>query len=395
MEGSNLNEVKSYMLEGLNVLDFGKHVAAPAIGGMMAEHGANVIHIERPNVGDDSRYYPPTVEGYGSAYVWLNRGKKSVTMDLKDPDMKSVIINIIKDTDVLIESFRPGVMKKLGLDYNTVKEIKPDIIYCSVSAFGQKGPYSNRPGYDVIGQAASGIMNVTGDPKGSPTKIGLTIGDTNAALNGFGSIMLALYHRAMSGVGQHVDISLARSLMWHNMVFNKSINGISKTRHGNHDTMLCPYGIFQRNEGEYIVIGVADTNVWKRLCKAIDRPELAEDEKYATNVLRYESQREINELITSWLKLKSSITEVEKILLENSVPCFRVYGDEDILKDPHFREAEWLIEMDLPKGAGENHSHHVIGMNGITDFSAGKLKNSKAPDLGADNDEIFSKYRDK
>lgn len=383
---------ETYMLKGLNVLDFGKHVAAPAIGGLMAEYGANVIHIERPEVGDDSRYYPPTVEGYGSFYIWLNRGKKSVTMDLKNPEMKETVINIIKDTDVLVESFRPGVMKKLGLDYETVKKIKPDIIYCSISAFGQTGPYSKRPGYDIIGQAASGIMNATGEKEGPPTKMGFTIGDTTAAMNGFGCIMMALYHRAMTGEGQHVDISLARSLMWHNMVIRKSLNGISRSRYGNHDSMLCPYGIFQGKNNDYIVIGVADTVVWKRLCNAMDRKDLGEDPKYSTNVLRYERQKEVNKLVTDWLCSKETIEDAEKILLDNSVPCFKVYGDDEILADEHIRVANWLVELDLPEGAENNEDYHIMGMNGIAGFSKGKVRNLRAPDLGADNEEIFEKY---
>lgn len=380
-------EEKVLMLEGLKVLDFSKHVAGPAIGGMLAEHGASVIHIEKPGTGDDSRYYSPACEGYGSYYIWLNRGKKSVTMDLKDPEMQRVVRELIAETDIIVESFRPGVMKRLGLDYESVRAIKPDIIYASVSAFGQAGPYADRPGYDVIAQAASGLMNATGDPDGPPSKLGMNMGDTVSALNGFGSICLALYHRAMTGRGQHVDISLARSLMWHNMMVVKTLAGTPRMRSGNHDAMLCPYGIFEGNGGRHIVIGCADNGVWHRLCSVMKRGELAEDPRFATNLLRVEHREETIGIVEDWLRSMPSMEEAERALLDAAVPCSRVYGDEDILSDPHILGQDWFGEIPLPEGAA--HEHHPVGAHGITTFSGGRLRNDPAPDLGADNREIL------
>ena len=200
--------------ENLKVLDVTNNYAGPMAGAMLADYGAEVWHVEKPVLGDDNRYFPPIIDGISINYCTSNRGKKSVVLDLKDPRGAEAFRKLAAQADVLLESYRPGVMKKLGLDYETLKEINPRLIYCSISAYGQEGPYANRPGYDVIAQAVSGMMEMTGEPDGAPTKIGSAIGDWMGALNAFGCIGTALYYRSETGEGQHIDISLARSLMW-------------------------------------------------------------------------------------------------------------------------------------------------------------------------------------
>ena len=169
-------------------------------------------------------------------------------MDLKDPRAIEIIKKMVKETDIVIESSRPGVMKRLGLDYETLREINPSLIYCSVSAFGQVGPYAKKPGYDVIAQAFSGIMHFTGSKESGPTKIGTVVGDMVGAMNAYGAIATALYYRSLTDQGQHIDISLARGLLWMTGNFDHTITGKPKTRQGNHDAQLCPYGVFHRSE---------------------------------------------------------------------------------------------------------------------------------------------------
>ena len=181
--------------ENLKVIDITNNYAGPMAGTMLADYGAEVWHIEKPVLGDDSRFFPPMVDGLSINYCTSNRGKKSVVLDLKDPRGADAVKKLAAKADVLLESFRPGVMKKLGLGYEELKEINPRLIYCSISAYGQTGPYASRPGYDVIAQAVSGIMEMTGEPDGMPNKIGPAIGDWMGALNAFGCIGTALYYR--------------------------------------------------------------------------------------------------------------------------------------------------------------------------------------------------------
>ena len=202
------------MLDGIKVLDFTTNAAGPTAGGMMTDYGAYVVKIERPKTGADERTFGVQVEGGKSLLcAWFNRGKKSVTMDLKDPEAIAIIKRMVVDFDVLIENNRPGVMKKLGLDYETLHAINPRLVYCSLSAFGQTGPYAKKPGYDILAQAMSGMMDVTGEKNGPPMKHGTTLGDYFGGVNAYASIVTALIYQQRTGIGQHIDVSLLQGLI--------------------------------------------------------------------------------------------------------------------------------------------------------------------------------------
>lgn len=336
-----------HLFEEIRVLDFTNNYAGPMAGSMLADYGAEVIHIERPVLGDDNRFFPPIVDGTSINYCVSNRGKKSVTLDLKDPKAKEIIIRLAKDTDVILESFRPGVMKRLGLDYETIKSINPQIVYCSISAYGQTGPYAHKPGYDIIAQAVSGLMEVTGSPDGEPTKIGSAIGDWIGALNAFGCIGTALFAREKYGIGQHLDISLVRSLLWMAAKLDHDLTGKVTTRTGNHHANLAPYGLFKGKNNESIVIGVLSHKLWKIFCTVINKVELINDEKFATNADRVEHKEELVEIIEGWLKEFDSISIPLQMLDEAGVPCAKVYNMIDIDNDPHFNQCGWIANMPM------------------------------------------------
>lgn len=379
-----------YLLEGLKVLDLTNNAAGPCTCMLMAEHGAEVVHIEKPVLGNDNRHYMPQVDGVSAAHIYMNRGKKSVVLDLKDPACIELIYRMIPDFDVFVESNRPGVTERLGLGYEKLSQINPRLIYCSISAFGQKGPYRQKAGYDLIAQAFSGVMDKTGEADGPPMKSVVAYGDSISTINAFGSIMLALYHRERTGRGQYIDIALTRTLMWNNLVFFRQYTGVDCKRTGLHDPNQCPYGAFQCRDGEYLVIGAVNYKVWQNLCRAMGREELSDDPRYIYNDRRSARKQEVIGIVQSWIDSMPSAEEAQKRLDAFGVPCSKVYTESDMEKDPHILENEWLAQLPTPDNVVSMDSY--LGFLGLADFSEGKFMRQPARDLGADTEEILKKY---
>lgn len=382
---------KNLMLNGIRVLDFTNNLAGPGAAALLADHGADVIHIEKPVFGDDCRKFPPLVNGESLSHAGANRSKKSVVLNLKDPDAIQVIKRMIQDTDILIESGRPGVMARLGLDYGTVKVLRPDLIYCSISAFGQTGPYSDRPGYDIIAQAYSGMMYYTGEPGTGPTKSCTVIGDQIGALNAFANIVIALYHRAQTGQGQWIDISLARGLVWLNGSFDFKYVGKKREKTGNQDAQLSPYGIFEGKDNQSAVIGAVSMGTWSALCKVMGREDLIRHPKFADNACRTENQVEVKEIIEHWLKQFDNIDLPVQALQKAGVPCIKCYTMEDLEQDPHAIACGWIRDVPVPESIRRKIPHHTIAY-GIADFSDAEIEVSAAHDLGQDNYEVLQAY---
>lgn len=378
------------MLKGLTVLDFTNNIAGPCTGSLLADYGADVIHIEKPIWGDDCRNFFPMFDGVGSTHMSVNRTKKSVVMDLKDPEAVELVKKMVVDADVLIESSRPGVMTRLGLGYEQLKEINPRLVYCSISAFGQTGPAAGKAGYDVIAQAFSGFMYYTGEADGKPTKITSAIGDFSTAINAFGEIMTALYFREKSGLGQHVDVALARTLVWMNASFDHLYTGVPRRRTGNHDSSLCPYGIFERSEGEYIVIGAVNVNLWQKLCVVMGREDLMTDPKFITNDARVRNSKEVISVIEDWLKSLPDVYEAARRLDAAGVPNCKLYTMDDLLNDPQVEAGGWLQDVPVCKGVTSIKSRKVPV--GLANFSEGTIRVERAPALGEHTIEIFKKY---
>lgn len=377
------------MLEHLTVIDITNNIAGPGCAAMLADHGAEVIHVEKPVFGDDCRRFSPTVGRDSGTHFYVNRNKKSVVLNLKDPIGANVIKKLAETADVLIESNRPGVMDRLGLGYDVMHAINPKLIYCSISAFGQHGPYAGKPGYDIIAQAYCGMLHYTGEPGCGPIKNYFAIGDFACAYNAYGSIMTALYHRAVTGNGQHVDVSLARSLLTMNTCISDPITGIPRRKSGNHDSHLCPYGIFNGPNGGSIVIATLSVALWEKLCAAMNRPELAHDPEYETNDARCRHMDEIIGIIEDWLHTCGSVDAAAEILTQYGVPNIKAYTVDDILHDRHAIEQGWLQELPLPPSVTTAKTCPAVC--GYADYSEADIRLERAPDLGEHSIEILTR----
>jgi CoA:oxalate CoA-transferase len=379
------------MLAGIKVVDLTSNFAGPVAAAMLGDYGAEVIKIEKPKVGDDCRAFPPKMDNISIIFAQINRGKKSVVLDMKDERALEVVKKMIADADVLLESSRPGVMRRLGLDYDMVKQIKPDIIYCSVSAFGSTGPNAEKPGYDLIAQAYSGFMQLTGDPDGPPMKCDIAIGDMAGAYNAYGAIMTALYYRKITGIGQHIDVSLARSLLYCNPIFEYvNIGRGDIKRNGSHHSSLNPYGMFEGNNGQTTIIAALSNNLWKKLCVLMGREDMIENPKYIDNFVRVQNQKETISVINNWLKTFDNIEDAVALLDKAGIPNHKVYSMDDIAKDPHALACNWLIEMPVPKGVTSKSTFLTKNVSVTFSEAPGKVK--PGPDLGEHNYEVLTKY---
>lgn len=378
------------MLQGVRVLDFTSNAAGPCCTGMLADYGAEVIKIERPNTGNDERTYGIQVDGMSLLGAWLNRGKKSVTLDLKNPDAIALIKRMVTDCDILVESARPGVMEKLGLGYQEIHQINPKLVYCSVSAFGQNGPYSKKPGYDLIAQAMSGIMDLCGEKDGPPVKSGTTLSDYVGAINAFGSIVTALRYAEQTGIGQWIDVSLLMTMIYLNGAVEYLNIGQKLTRSGNHHNTLAPYGLFEGSHGQSIVLAVISPKLWATLCQTIGRPELIDDPRFCTLQQRRLNAPELIGIIENWLKTFDDISQAAMILDQAGIPSAKVFDQEDVMNDPHVRAQEYLVEVPVPNGVTSRNSFIARGC--IAKFSEAPGQVKKAPRVGENNEEILARY---
>jgi formyl-CoA transferase len=270
-------------LEGLRVVDLTRVLSGPFCTMQLGDLGAEVIKVEKPGDGDDTRAFAPPYQGDEAAYfLSVNRNKKSITLDMKSEAGREVLWRLIDTSDVLVENFRPGAMDRLGFGYKAVSERRPTLVYCSISGFGNTGLMKDRPGYDVIVQGEAGIQDITGPADGAPYKVGTSIADLVSGLNGSQGILAALYAAKMTGRGQHVSISMYESVAAL-LSFNASIyfaTGESPKRRGNAHATIVPYETFEASDG-WISLGVANDELWKRFCKAVARPELTDDARFA------------------------------------------------------------------------------------------------------------------
>ena len=373
-------------LEGIVVLDFTKVLAGPYCGSILADFGADVIKIELPGKGDDARAYGPIVNGESLYYANLNRGKRGITLNLKTEQGKEVFKKLVRKADILIENNRPGVMERLGLSYEELSRINPRLIYGKISGFGSTGPYADRPGYDIISQAMGGLMSVTGEKGGSPTRSGNAMGDVLGGMNLTIGILMALEARNRSGRGQVVDIALVDSVIasleqaWQRYFTSGKI----PVRHGNSYDAIAPYDSYRAKDG-YLVIGCGNQKLFEVLClRILNRPELITDERFATMPLRVENQMALKKVIEEWMQ-DMTVDEVVKQVLDVGIPAGPIMSLDMIANDVHFTEARQMFEeIDYP-GVG------TVKLNN----SPIKLSESKAkirglsPRLGEHNKEIL------
>lgn len=324
-------------LKGVKVLDLTRALSGPICAMILGDMGAEIIKIEEPAEGDTGRANQPGGADMAEAFNYFHRNKKSVTLNLNNDKGKDIFRKLIHWCDVVVENFRPGVMKRLGFDYSTVHEINPRVIYVSISGYGQTGPYSQRAGMDTVGQAVGGLMNLTGDPEGTPMNAGTAVADTSAGVFGALGAILALYSRQATGLGQHVDASLMESIVFINqwMMALQVIGGQDIDRGRTEYNRQRPGdGCYRTKDGAYIVIMSREEKHWPRMASIIGHPEFATAPGYKTRLERADHYQEIQSAIEEWTR-SHSINEVESTMDKAGIPFGRVNTLADLIVDPH------------------------------------------------------------
>jgi CoA:oxalate CoA-transferase len=374
-------------LEGIRVLDFTRVLAGPFCTMMLADLGAEVIKVERPETGDDSRHFGPFVGEESAYFMSINRNKKSVTLNLKDPLAVDMVKRMIKNIDVVVENFRPGVMEKLGLQYETLKEINPRLVYASSSGFGHTGPYSQLPAYDLILQGMGGIMSITGPDKDHPTKVGSSIADIFAGTFCAIGILAALRHRDRTGEGQEVDVSMLDSQVsiLENAISRYFVTGDVPVPIGNRHPSIAPFATFHTTDG-FINIAVGNDAIWKRFCDLVGRPELAKDTRFQTNDGRNTNWADLEPLLQDIMSGDSTEGWLER-LREAGVPCGPINNIEQLVNDPQVLSRGMIVDVEHPVAGKVKMPGCPIKLSGTpTD------QYKPAPILGADVDSILQKY---
>ena len=372
-------------LEGVRVLDLTRVLAGPFATMMLADMGAEVIKIEVPKTGDDSRQFGPFLNGESSYYMNLNRNKKGITLNLKGRG-REIFLEMVKKADIVVENYRPGTMEKLGLGYEDLKKINPRIVYGAVSGFGHYGPYKDRAGYDIIGQAMSGLMSTTGWPGGEPTRTGTAMSDVLAGLSVTIGILAALRHRDISGIGQKVDVALVDSTVASMEIINQIylVDKRLPERIGNRYESVYPYDSFKAKDGS-MVIGAGNDKLWRKLCIVMNQPELGGKPEFESNWKRVKDHAAVKAVVEAWTITKS-VKEIVDTLLEAGVPAAPINNIEQVINDPHIAGArEMFVEVD----------HPIAGKMKITGSHI-KLSETKpciktpAPLLGQHNKEVYT-----
>lgn len=335
-------------LSGLKVLDFTRVYSGPYCTMLLADLGADVIKIEACKKGDDTRFFYPIKNGESGYFMYLNRNKKSLTLNLKSPKGKAIALALAKEADVLVENFSPGTMAGLGLDYEAVRAVNPSIVYASISGFGQNGPYRDKVAYDGVAQAMGGLVSLTGYPGSPPAKAGPAISDAASGIHAAFALMSALYRRQNTGQGQYIDVAMMDVVfsMLENAVSVKTLMGITQSRLGNANPSSAPYNMYRCKDG-FIVIATANDNLFVKLTKVMGQPELFEDPRFNSNPNRKANETAIDAIVERWT-LEHTAAELEKILDAAGVPVSPVKTIDQLVQDPHLKHRNMLVEIDHP-----------------------------------------------
>ena len=337
-------------LRGIRVLDLSRVLAGPFCSMTLADLGAEVIKVEIPGTGDDTRAYPPFIGKQSSYFMSANRNKKSITLDLKAKEGQEILHRLASKSDVMIENFRPGVTSRLSADYETLRRINPRLIYCSISSFGQTGPYSEKPGYDLIIQGMGGLMGITGEPEGPPVRVGIAITDLGAAMWATIAILASLRARERDGIGQYIDISLMDgSIAWLTYVAgNYFATGKVPPRMGSAHPSIVPYQAFEASDGKSILLGGGNDRLFASTCEGLELPGLPKDPRYVSNDKRVQNRETLIPLLEKRFKEKPR-DEWIAILEGLGVPVAPVYTVDEIFTDEQVIHRGILIEMDHPE----------------------------------------------
>ena len=373
-------------LQNLTVLDLTRVVSAPYAASVLGDFGANVIKIEMPGSGDDASGYGPYENGESMYYANLNRNKRGITLNLKTQEGKDILKSLVKEADILLENYRPGVMDKLGLGYDVLKEINPGLIYGALSGFGSYGPYSQRPGYDIISQGMGGLMSVTGAKGGEPTRSGNAMGDILGGMNLVIGVLMAVNARNMTGVGQRIDVSLVDSVVasLENAYIRYFKSGELPVRNGNAYASIAPYDTYRAKDGR-VIIACGNQKLYERLCnEVLDMAWMITDERFLNVPLRVANNEIQKQYIEEWT-MQYTVDEIVEKVLAKGIPAAPIFNVKQITEDEHIAKArEMFIEID----------HPTIGrmkVNGspIKLMDMMPRINCPAPTLGQHNEEIL------
>jgi len=372
-------------LAGLKVLEMGALIAGPFCAKVLAEFGAEVVKLEPPGVGDPLRKWRYVKDGTSVWWHVQSREKRSVTVDLRDPDGQAIARSLAERADIVIENFRPGTLEGWGLGYDALAAVNPGLIMVRISGYGQTGPYHERPGFGVIGEAMGGLRHVTGTPDRPPSRTGISIGDTLSALYGVIGAMIALEHRRKTGVGQVVDVALYESVfsVMESLLPEFDAFGAVRERTGSILPGIAPTSAYRCNDGSYVVIAGNGDSIFKRLCRAMGRADLADDPALAHNDGRAAKQAWLDDTIEAW-----TVTRAPDVVLAAmaaaEVPASKIYDIRDIVADAHYQARGMLREIRLEDGA----TLKVPGVVPKLSATPGNFTGG-GPALGAHTDEVL------
>lgn len=377
----------SLPLAHIKVLDLSRVLAGPTCTMVLGDLGAEIIKVERPQSGDDTRTWgPPFTNGESTYYLSCNRNKKSITLNLKSKRGQEIATTLAAASDVLVENLLPGALDEFGLGYDALKQINPRLIYCSITGFGQNGPYRDRPGYDLLVQAMGGVMSITGEPDGEPMKVGVAISDVTSGLYATIGILAALAAREKTGQGERIDISLLDSTVsWlANVASAHLVTGERPKRYGNAHASIVPYQAFPVRDG-YIVIAVGNDGQWQRFCEAVERPDLAADERFRTNPQRVQARGVLIPMLEELLISQPGAYWLER-LERAEVPAAPVNSLDRVFTDPQVLARDMRVEA----------QHPTIGRlpmvgSPLKLASLPKRPMSPPPLLGQHTDEVLQK----
>lgn len=383
--GENLRSSAMTILDGLRVLDLSRVLAGPYCTGMLADIGADVVKVEGPT-GDDARQLGPFIDGESVYFAQLNRGKRSIMLDLKDPDDHALLLELADKADVVVENFRPGVVERLGIDYRTLSARNPRLVFASISGFGQAGPLSGRPAYDLIVQAMSGLMAGTGTPEGDPTRVGESVGDVTAGMFAAWAICAALVERERTGHGRHLDVSMLDGLLSMQVTTMSLLTAYGATpgRVGNRHPVSTPFDTYRTRDG-MVALAVANETVFARFASMIGRPELVDDARFSTDPSRTKHQDLLRGVIESW---SSTFTTEEVVDKADAfgVPAGPIWELEEALGTEHVRERGLVHSFDHPQLGPTQYLRQPVRFGDTPEPAR------PSPTLGADRESILQQW---
>jgi CoA:oxalate CoA-transferase len=372
-------------LAGVCVLDLTRVLAGPFATMVLHDLGARVIKVERPGAGDDARGYGPFVGGRSAYFTSLNCGKESIALDLDAPDDRTVFERLVARADVLVENFRPGTMDRLGFGWEALHARHPGLIYAAVSGFGRTGPYARRPAYDMVVQGMGGVMSVTGEPGGSPTRVGVSIGDITAGLFLATGVSAALYHRSITGEGTLIDVGMldCQVAILENAIARYTAIGEVPRPIGARHPSITPFAALRTADGE-IIVAAGNDKLFVRLCEVIERPDLARDSRFATNTDRCTHVEALHAELERALAARPT-TEWLAILEAEGIPCGPLNDVEAVISDPQVRARHMVVEIDDPQLGPLRVAGNPMKFSAFPEL----VRRPRAPDLDADRARLL------